>query len=189
MRGMPLCLAALACLGVLTLASCDQELVLVTDVEDHSLSTKSFRAHVGETGGFGLVTVNAPTTPSKTEVDNLLASKITVTGAYHVKITPAEDRVDMNRIVLVFNPPLARGRMNPDRICSGKIGPIAAQPEAGALRIYGVVCASDRVVSHAMTLSYDIAPGDPRFAEVAKALSLALFPIKPYGDRSDCNFC
>jgi len=177
-----------AVLATFALPGCDQELVLVTDVYDQPLSTRSLRNYVAETGGFGLVVVNGPISPSKAEVERALAAKIGVTGRPDIKITPTEDRPDANRIVLVFNP-LQGGRMSPERLCSGNIGRVEQQLDPGAMRIYGVVCTSERVVSHAMTLSYDIPPTDPRFRDVANALSFALFPPHPRGDRADCAFC
>lgn len=170
------------------LAGCGQELVLVTNADDYELSTKSFRAHLAETGGVGLVVINGPTAPSKADIDKRLASLIRVVSTKEIPVTPIADTTTANRIVLVFNP--AKGEQgNLNRICAGKLGEVGTHLETGTLFLYGALCASDSIVSHGMTISANIAPMDPRFQDVMNAMAIALFPPNPRGDRSSCLMC
>lgn len=170
------------------LGACQQELVLVTDVNDFPLSTRSFRGNLAENGGVGLVVINGPAMPSKSEVDAKIASLLKVTGRSDIPVTPIADSATSNRIVLVFSPPRG-GSVNIHRICSGNVGPLDTHVELHAMRIYGALCATDRVVSHGMTLSAEISPMDPRFKDIADAMMAALFPHHPKGDRGDCAVC
>jgi len=174
--------------GLALLGGCNQELVLVTQARDYEISTRSLKSFLAENGGLGLVVLNGPEVPTKGDADGQIASTLKVSTERPIPVRPIADNASANRIILVFNPPReASGSLN--RVCSGKIGPFEPYREPNSLFLYGALCITDVIASHATTISADISPADPRFQDVANAMMAALFPPFPKGDRSSCAVC